>query len=273
MKKFWSFIKNEAGDGELTLYGEISDVSWWGDEITPSQFKKDLDDLGDISNLNIYINSPGGDVFAGQTIYSILKRSKAHKTVYIDGLAASIASIVAMAGDEVIMPKNAMMMIHNAWTITSGNKDDLRNMADTLEKIDGVLAGIYVGKSGRELEEVQEKMNAETWMTADDAFEFGLIDRISEDVKIAAMDKKFFDKYHNVPEEVVCVEVANITIPAEGYVTAKSITVNTGTYVEPYNGEATQPVEEDIPQMAEENVLDSQRREFNRIKRKLLGKE
>ena len=105
MKKFWNFIKNEAGDGELTLYGEISDVTWWGDEITPQQFKKDLDDLGDISNLNIYINSPGGDVFAGQTIYSILKRSQAHITVYIDGLAASIASIVAMAGDEVIMPK------------------------------------------------------------------------------------------------------------------------------------------------------------------------
>jgi len=270
VKKFWNFIKNEAGDGELTLYGEISDVTWWGDEITPQQFKKDLDDLGDISNLNIYINSPGGDVFAGQTIYSILKRSQAHITVYIDGLAASIASIVAMAGDEVIMPKNAMMMIHNAWTIASGNKEDLRNMADTLDKIDGVLANIYAEKSGKTLEEVQEKMNAETWMTADDAFEFGLVDRVSEDMKIAAMDEKFFNTYHNVPEGVVCTKI----------VTINSGTYLDGTYVasgpitaEPYNGEATQPVEENITPPAEENWSDSQRREFDRIKRKLLGKE
>lgn len=264
MKKFWNFVKNEVGDGELTLYGEISDVSWWGDEITPAQFKKDLDDLGDISNLNIYINSPGGDVFAGQTIYSMLKRSKAHKTVYIDGLAASIASIVAMAGDEVIMPKNAMMMIHNAWTIASGNKDDLRNMADTLEKIDGVLANVYVEKSGRELEEVQEKMNAETWLTADEAFEFGLVDRVNDEMKVAAsLDKKFLNKYHNVPESVEVTE--DTTFYAEN-VAVETVTV-------PCNGEATQPVEEHITPPAEENWADSQRREFDRIKRKLLGKE
>lgn len=263
MKKFWNFVKNEAGDGELTLYGEISDVSWWGDEITPQQFKRDLDDLGDVSNLNIYINSPGGDVFAGQTIYSILKRSKARKTVYIDGLAASIASIVAMAGDEVVMPKNAMMMIHNAWTITSGNKDDLRNMADTLEKIDGVLAGVYVEKSGRELEEVQEKMNAETWMTADEAFEFGLVDRVNEEIKVAAsLDKKFLNQYHNIPEDMPIHE--DLEIFADGEV-AEVLSV-------PYNGEATQPVEENISP-AEESWADSQRREFDRIKRKLLGKE
>lgn len=263
MKKFWNFVKNEAGDGELTLYGEISDVSWWGDEITPQQFKKDLDDLGDVSNLNIYINSPGGDVFAGQTIYSILKRSKARKTVYIDGLAASIASIVAMAGDEVVMPKNAMMMIHNAWTITSGNKDDLRNMADTLEKIDGVLAGIYVEKSGRELEEVQDKMNAETWMTADEAFEFGLVDRVNEEIKVAAsLDKKFLNQYHNIPEDMPIHEDLEIFVDGE---VAEILSV-------PYNGEATQPVEENISP-AEESWADSQRREFDRIKRKLLGKE
>ena len=115
-KKFWSFKALDETTGELLLYGEISDISWWGDEVTPKQFKEDLDALGDIDVLNVYINSPGGDVFAGQAIYSMLKRHKAQVKVYIDGLAASIASLVAMAGDKVIMPANAMMMIHNPWT-------------------------------------------------------------------------------------------------------------------------------------------------------------
>ena len=86
--KFWNFKALDKDTGELTLYGEISNETWWGDEVTPKEFKADLDALGDINTLNIYINSPGGDVFAGQAIHSILKRHKAHKNVYIDGLAA-----------------------------------------------------------------------------------------------------------------------------------------------------------------------------------------
>ena len=95
MNKFWNF-KAAGGKGELYLYGEISDSSWFGDEVTPAQFQKDLAALGDIDNLDIFINSPGGDVFAGITIYNMLKRHKAAKTVHVDGLAASSASIVAM---------------------------------------------------------------------------------------------------------------------------------------------------------------------------------
>ena len=271
MKRFWNFAKNEDV-GELTLYGEISDVSWFGDEIVPAQFKKDLDDLGDISTLNIYINSGGGDVFAGQTIYSMLKRHKAHKVVHIDGLAASIASIIAMAGDEVIMPSNAMMMIHNAWTFASGNKDDLRDMADTLEKIDGMLAGVYVDKTGRELAEVEEKMNAETWFTADEALEFGLIDSITEEVKVAAMLKDTAKRYHNIPESVLLYDGITVGAWDEGATLAADYIKCEIT--EPCNGEATQPVEENItPPPAEENMLDSQRQEFNRIRKKLLGKD
>src|SRR5690554_544642 len=121
--------------GELILYGEISDYTWWGDEVTPKQFKEDLDALGDIDILNVYINSPGGDVFAGQAIYSMLKRHKAYVNVFIDGIAASIASLIAMAGDKVIMPANAMMMIHNPWVFATGNANDLRKIADDLDKI------------------------------------------------------------------------------------------------------------------------------------------
>src|SRR5690606_42045865 len=98
----------------------------WGDEVTPRQFREDLEALGDIDGLRVYINSPGGDVSAGQAILSTLKRHKARKVVYSDGLAASAASVVAMAGDVIRMPRNAMLMIHNVWTIAIGDASELR---------------------------------------------------------------------------------------------------------------------------------------------------
>ena len=175
MKKFWNFI-NKGKTGELMLYGEISSVTWYGDEVTPKNFKADLDALGDIDTLNIYINSPGGDVFAGQSIYSMLTRHKAKKTVYVDGLAASISSVIAMAGDVIKMPKNAMMMIHNAWTIAAGNKDDLRKIAEDMEKIDETIVGVYAAKTGKSEEDIKALMDAETWMGADEAVELGFAD-------------------------------------------------------------------------------------------------
>ena len=116
-RKFWAFQALANNEGELTIYGEIADSQggWFSDgsEITLTAFKAELDALGDITTLNVYVNSPGGDVFAGQTIYSQLKRHKATVNVYVDGLAASIASVIAMAGDTIHMPANARMMIHH----------------------------------------------------------------------------------------------------------------------------------------------------------------
>jgi ATP-dependent Clp protease protease subunit len=186
MKKFWDFKNKDSDTGELMLYGDISEMTWWGDEVTPKQFKKDLDALGDIKNLNIYINSGGGDVFAGQAIHSMLKRHSANKTVYVDGLAASIASVIAMAGDKVIMPKNAMMMIHNAWTISMGNAQDFRKLADDMDKIDESIQTTYVGKTGMDKQKIADMMNAETWMTAEEAVEKGFADEIEEEKKLAA---------------------------------------------------------------------------------------
>ena len=114
MAKFWDF-KAKENKAELMLYGEISDTSWWGDEVTPKAFKSELDALGDVEQIDIYINSGGGDVFAGEAIYNMLRRHNAKKVVHVDGLAASIASIIAMVGDEIVMPENAMLMIHEAW--------------------------------------------------------------------------------------------------------------------------------------------------------------
>jgi len=202
-RKFWNLKALDDKTGELTLYGEISDVTWWGDEVTPKQFKEDLDALGDIDTLNIYINSPGGDVFAGQAIYSMLIRHKAYKNVYIDGLAASIASLVAMAGDKVIMPANAMMMIHSPWTIAMGNAQDFRKLADDMDKIRDSMIVAYESRSALTSEEIAEIMDAETWLSAKDCLEYGFADEIEEAKQVAAcVDEKYFARYRNTPKEL-----------------------------------------------------------------------
>ncbi|WP_446898835.1 head maturation protease, ClpP-related [Clostridium sp. LBM24168] len=186
-KKFWKFnAKENSDEGELLLYGDISDSTWWGDEITPKNFKEELDSLGDIKTLNVYINSGGGDVFAGQAIYSMLKRHSATVNVYVDGLAASIASIIAMAGDNVKMPKNAMLMVHNPWSFGMGNANDFRKLADDLDKVRESMISVYEDKTGMEKEKIVELMDAETWMTAEEAVEFGFADEIEEEKQVAA---------------------------------------------------------------------------------------
>ncbi len=187
-KPFWQFrnAANEPKTGELLLYGVISSVSWWEDDVTPKQFKQDLDALGDISELKVYINSDGGDVFAGQAIHSMLKRHSAHKTVYIDGLAASIASVIAMAGDTIVMPRNAMMMVHNPWTFAWGDSNDFRKMAETLDQIRESIVAAYQDKSGMEPDAIRELCDAETWFTADEAVEKGFADEIEESKQVAA---------------------------------------------------------------------------------------
>lgn len=209
MKQFWNF-KAKGKEGELYLYGEISSSTWYGDEITPKQFKDDLDALGDISALNIYINSPGGDVFAGQAIYTMLKRHPANKTVYIDGIAASIASVIAMAGDKIIIPKNAMMMVHNAWTIVAGNKGHLRKVADDMEKIDASIVATYSAKTGKTDDEITALMDAEKWMNAQEAVDEGFADELEAEKKIAAcVTPEILARYKNPPENLKPEEAAD----------------------------------------------------------------
>lgn len=209
-KKFWQFnITENEKVGELMIYGPIASETWWGDEVTPLQFKADLDALGDITELNLYINSDGGDVFAGQAIHSMIKRHKANVIVHVDGLAASIASIIAMAGDVVHMPSNAMMMIHNPWTGAYGNADDFRKIADTLDKIRESSIAVYQGKTGLDEKKIKKLMDDETWLTAEDAYILGFADDIDEKKEIAAsLEGKFvfmnglkmdLAKYRNPP--------------------------------------------------------------------------
>lgn len=186
MSKFWKFAKSAERVGELYLYGEVSSVSWYGDEVTPKQFKADLDAAGEIETLNIFINSIGGDVWAGQSIYSMLSRVQAQKNVYVDGIAASIASVIAMAGDKIYMPSNALMMIHNAWSFTYGNAEQLRKEAAVLEAVDATIVEVYQKRTGLDAEEIKSLMAAETWMGADDAIKYRFADEITEEKKMAA---------------------------------------------------------------------------------------
>lgn len=177
-KRFWAFEGGgDAGQpNTLRLEGPIAEESWWGDEVTPAQFRNDLaEHPGD---LLVFINSPGGDVVAGSLIYSMLKEHAGKITVRIDGLAASAASVVAMAGDRVEMAPTAYMMIHNAATIAFGNKADMQAAAEMLAEVDRGIRTAYALKTGKSERELAKLMDAETWMSAAKALEDGFIDAI-----------------------------------------------------------------------------------------------
>lgn len=212
--KYWEFKNQTSTEADLYLYIEVA--SWGAGYAAHSaqSFKQELDDLGEINTLNIYINSPGGDVFEGNTIMNMLKRKKCTKNVYIDGLAASIASVIAMAGDRVIMPSNSMMMIHNAWTYAVGNSNELRKLADDLDKVNASIRQTYLDKAGDKLDEetLITLMDNETWLTAQECYNYGLCDVVGEDKNIAAkFDLNLLNKYKNLPVDYVLnqVEVKN----------------------------------------------------------------
>lgn len=178
-------------EAELLLYGEIaSEQPWWegGDLVTPRQFYEDLKALGTKSNITVRINSAGGDVFAAQAIYTQLKTNTAKITVIVDGLAASAASIVAMAGDIVKMPANAMMMIHNPTLGLMGyyTADEMEMLAERLEAVKESIINAYIAKTGLDRKTLSKMMDEETWMTGRDAVERGFADEVLfQDVQMA----------------------------------------------------------------------------------------
>lgn len=169
--------------GEATVY--IYDVidSWFG--VDAQEFVRDLAAL-EASTIHVRINSPGGSVFDGMAIYNALKQHPARIVAHVDGLAASAASVIALAGDEVRMGAGAFFMIHNAWGMAIGEASDMRQMADTLEKISGSLVGIYATRTGMDPSEVQALMDAETWFDAEEAIEAGFADLEEDSTQAAA---------------------------------------------------------------------------------------
>lgn len=189
-KRLWE-LKQAADSGalELFIYGDVEGERFNWDtyrfeqsDNSAQHFREELGKYPNASEIRVYINSYGGSVFEGTAIYNQLKRHPAHKVVYVDGFACSIASVIAMAGDEVVMPRNTMMMIHNVWLAACGNAAELRKAADDLDTINAAGREAYLAKAGEKLspEKLAEMMDSETWLTAEQCIEYGLADRLAD---------------------------------------------------------------------------------------------
>ena len=202
----WYTIRAQSTGAEVVIYDEIGAYG-----VSAKGFLAELGALPDGTPLALRLNSPGGSVFDAVAIYNAIKRHSGTVTVWIDGIAASAASYIAMAGDEVVMPENAFLMIHDPAGMVMGTATDMRAMAEALDKIKGSLLQGYAAKSGRPQEEIAPLMAAETWLDAKDALDLGFADRIAEPVRIAAR----FDvgRFRNAPpvlaEVVVDADEAN----------------------------------------------------------------
>lgn len=186
-KKYFQIKKKTDKKGEIFIYGDIVSEEWFANEVTAPGFKQQLDELGNVSEIDVHINSSGGNVFEGHAIYNMLKIHKAKINIYIDALAASIASVIAMSGDTIFMHKNSFLMIHNSWIMTVGNAKELRDTADLLDKTDEASNQAYLDRAlNISEEELKELLDAETWLTASEALEKGFIDEILEPNEIAA---------------------------------------------------------------------------------------
>jgi len=180
-------IYNEADkeQAELYLYGPVRQAYYWeedADIISSKKVRDLLNEIGD-KDLNVYINSAGGDVFESIAIHNALKRHSGNVNVYIDGLAGSGASIIAMSGDKIYMPKNTMMMIHKAWTIVLGNADEIRKTADNLDKIDTTVKVSYEDRFVGTEKELEELISDESWLNAKECYDLGLCEEVIEEIK------------------------------------------------------------------------------------------
>ena len=205
-RKFWNWVKNEGELSEertLFLNGEISDETGYGDEVTPKLFKDELNEgSGDIT---VWINSPGGDVFAAAQIYNMLRDYKGHVTVKIDGLAASAASVIAVAGDTVLVSPVAMMMIHNPATLVMGNTKDMEAAIAMLNEVKESILNAYVDKTGLSRNKLSQMMDDTTWLSPGKAIELGFADKIlfdKEDNKqLKKSDKEIRPDESDEPDE------------------------------------------------------------------------
>ena len=203
-------IRNETEiTADLYFFGDINSESlgewqkYYPDDKAPKDVQDFLDQLDGVSKINVHINSGGGSVFGGIAIYNILKRHNAEIVVYVEGLAASIASVIAMAGDKIIIPANAQMMIHKPSSITWGNADDMRKEADILDGCQKVILNTYMqhAKDGVTAEEINALIDAETWKNGEEWQEFFDIE-VSEKSQAAACESEYFDKYNNLPDKL-----------------------------------------------------------------------
>lgn len=184
MKKFWNW-KNQTEEGEvnrvLELYGTIAEESWFDDDVTPELFREEL--FSGSGNITVWINSPGGDCIAASQIYSMLMDYKGDVTVKIDGLAASAASVIAMAGTKVLMAPTALMMIHNPATLAMGDHEDMKKAIEMLDEVKESIINAYEIRTDLSRTKLSHLMDSETWMNANKAIELRFADGLIEDEK------------------------------------------------------------------------------------------
>ncbi|MCT2347130.1 Clp protease ClpP [Niallia taxi] len=223
MNKYWTMniSETQTNSAEIFIYGTIGS-SWWEESVSASQFAKDLKALGnDIENITVHINSTGGSVYDGLAIRSLLLNHKAYVTAIVEGLAASIASVIITGADEIIVSLGSNIMIHNPLMSAFGEAKDLRDTADFLDKIRDSLVDVYVKKTGLERDELISMLDAETWMSAEEAVEKGFADKVEDSLEVTAkmagtvavfngisMD---FSKFTNIPERLLEMPPPSLT--------------------------------------------------------------
>lgn len=201
-------IKNKTDtSADLYFYGDIVSDSWqsyWTEEDRcPEDIREFLNDIEPHVDLNIYVNSGGGSVFGGLAIYNMLKRHKGYKTVYVDGIAASIASVIALAGDRVIVPSNAFIMIHKPSGVCFGNSDEMREYAEVLDKTQTNLMNVYKENlcEGVDLSEIEEMVNNETWLNGEEASKYFKIEVAGANETVACVSE-WYKKYTKIPGDI-----------------------------------------------------------------------
>tara|TARA_R100001463_G_scaffold63049_1_gene115987 strand:- start:559 stop:1575 length:1017 start_codon:yes stop_codon:yes gene_type:complete len=197
MKENWYNIKSKKSTKVVDVY-IFDEIGSFG--MNAQSFIEEIKEYKN-SAINLHINCVGGDVFDGMAIYNILKKRTAKTTVYIEGIAASMGSVIALAADRVVMAENSLFMIHNAWGGAMGEAKEMKKTAALLDKISGEIADIYVKKTNLPLDRVKEMMDEETWLNADEALELGFIDSISDAIKMAA--KYDVSKFKNITNEEI----------------------------------------------------------------------
>jgi ATP-dependent Clp protease protease subunit len=191
------FVNKGNSRGEIWLYDVVGE-GWFGG-MSAKTFVAEMQKLGKVDVINLHINSPGGSVFDGVAIYNSLKNHPARIEVDVDSEASSIASVIAMAGDEIRMASNAMMMIHDPEGMARGNAEDMRKTADLLDQVKGVIADTYAKRTGKKYADVVALMAEETWMTADEALQMGFADVVTGEQRIAACSGFDYSNFKRAP--------------------------------------------------------------------------
>ncbi|MDA2567509.1 Clp protease ClpP [Bacillus cereus] len=211
-KRFEVFNKAETKEAKMYLYGSIG--SGWFADISSNEIRRKLNEL-DANVINVHINCPGGDVFESIAIHNLFKNHKAEIIIHIDGIAASGGSVIAMAGDKIIMPNNTMMMVHKAWTFAAGNADDLRKIADNLDQIDTAVTESYTSRFVGEREELEVLLADETYLNADKCLALGLCDEVVDEMKENEEDDDNHGKQQSAKEMILNKYLGNQIVASQ----------------------------------------------------------